>query len=375
MNIALVCPYDYFSPGGVQSHIRDSAAELRRLGHHVIVFAPDTGKYPDNIKDVVFIGKSKKINFNQTTFDFTIIGSNSIKKLKKILETEKFDIIHFHTIWTPFYSLQILYYSNSINICTFHDTPPDNLAGRITKILFRCISHVLFRYLDVIIAVSDTPTLHMARLPGKLIHIIPPCVDLSRYKPVNTPLYPGKDNQKTILFLSRLDRRKGLFVLLEAYKLLILDGLNIRLLIGGTGNEKEKLDRYLKSGTAGDIVSLGYVSDSDLPGCYASCDIFCAPALFGESFGIVLLEAMASGKAVVAAANPGYRNILDKKQEFCLVKPGDINDLYLKLKRLLTNEDLRYELCRWGPGKSEKYDCRTVIPKLVTIYQDSLQFK
>ena len=84
MNIALVCPYDYFSPGGVQSHIRDSAAELRRLGHHVIVFAPDTGKYPDNIKDVVFIGKSKKINFNQTTFDFTIIGSNRFWKPKSL---------------------------------------------------------------------------------------------------------------------------------------------------------------------------------------------------------------------------------------------------------------------------------------------------
>ena len=375
MKIAIVCPYDYFSPGGVQTHVRDSACELGRLGHSVTVIAPGVGKCPENINNVVFLGKGKKINFNQTTFDITFINAENINRLRTILDREKFDIIHFHTIWTPFMSMQILYYSNSINICTFHDTPPDNLAGKITKIIFHFISHLIFRHLDAVIAVSDTPSKHLAKIPDKHIQILPPCIDLSRFSPRNQPLYPAKGEQATILFLGRLDKRKGLFVLLEAYKLLLKDNFNVRLLIGGSGTEQQKLNNYLMSENLDNVVCLGYVNDDELSGCYASCDIFCAPALYGESFGIVLVEAMASGKAVVAASNPGYKIILDEKKEFCLARPGDVHDLYLKLKSLLIDIHLRQELANWGLRESVKYDCQTVIPNLVKIYQNASNLK
>ena len=375
MKIAVVCPYSLSSFGGVQRHIIDSARQLIRLGHDVTIISPPSqDNFIPQVKNVCF-GSSKAVTFNKTDFDISLAYGAEYKKLKHFIKANDFEIIHFHTIWTPFLPLQILCLSKSKNIATFHDTPPDNIVGKLTGMIFRLISLVLFRYIDSIIAVSEAPAEHLPEFPEKKIHVIPPCIDLSRFYNNRTPLINKHNNEIVILFLGRLDQRKGIFVLMEAFRKLSDDGLQVKLLIAGSGHDQNKVTEYLDSRKLNNVCYLGEVDEGDKPGLYASCDIYCSPALFGESFGIVLVEAMASSKPVVAAANKGYRQLLQSKSEYCLSTPGDPDDLYKRLRKLVLNNKLRQELGLWGLQQSRLYDTCTVIPALIDLYRETLLFK
>ena len=375
MKIAIICPYDYKNPGGVQIHIRDCAKELSNLGHEITVISPRTEADQSNTKDHVTFGYSRKFTFNKTNFDISFVYGAEYKKLKFFLKNNEFEIIHYHTIWTPFLPLQILYLSKSKNVATFHDTPPDNFSGNLTRLLFRFASIIISRYLDAIIVVSDTPMEHLSKNINKTIHVIPPCTDLKRFSPDNLPLIKKTGNKIDILFFGRLDQRKGIFILLEAFKKIIRDGIEARLLVAGTGHEQSRLVHYLEKEKLDTIKFIGRIADKDKPSLYTSCDLFCSPALYGESFGIVLVEAMASGKPVVAAANKGYRLLLQEQSEYCLTTPGDSEDLYLKLKKLVLDKKLREELGAWGLRKSKQYDCEQIIPEILDIYKETLNFK
>lgn len=375
MKIAVVCPYNLSSFGGVQRHIIDSARELFGLGHEVTIISPPP--HDTSILEVnnVCFGSSKIVTFNKTDFDISFVYGTEYKKLKFFITENDFDIIHYHTIWTPFLPLQILLLSKSKNVATFHDTPPDNLSGKLTKLLFRFAGVILFRYLDAIIAVSDAPAEHLAKQIHKKIHIIPPCINLKRFSPENPSLIKKSGNSINILFLGRLDQRKGIFILLDAFKKITEERLDARLLIAGAGHEQKKLDQYLEKKKLNNVKFIGRIEDKDKPYLYTSCDIFCSPALYGESFGIVLVEAMASGNAVVAAANKGYKLLLQKQSDHCLAIPGDSEDLYLKLKKLILDKKLRDELGAWGLQQSKQYDCKQIIPEIMDIYRETLNFK
>lgn len=375
MKIAVVCPYNLSSFGGVQRHIIDSSRQLAKLGHDVTIISPPSrNNHLLQINNVCF-GSSKVITFNKTDFDISLAYGAEYKKLKQFIRENNFEIIHFHTIWTPILPVQILCLSNSKNIATFHDTPPDNFSGMLTRIFFRLAGLFLFRYIDSIIAVSEAPAEHLPEFPDKKIHIIPPCIDLSRFYNNTPPLIKKHENETVILFLGRLDQRKGIFVLLEAFMKLNDDGLRVKLLIAGSGHDQNKVTECIKTRKLNNVVYLGDVDESDKPGLYASCDIFCSPALFGESFGIVLVEAMASSKPVVAAANKGYRQLLKAKHEYCLSAPDDADDLYRHLRKLVLDKGLREELGLWGLQQSRMYDSGIITPKLVSLYQETLLFK
>lgn len=375
MKIAVVCPYNLSSFGGVQRHIIDSSRQLAKLGHDVTIISPPSrNNHLLQINNVCF-GSSKVITFNKTDFDISLAYGAEYKKLKQFIRENNFEIIHFHTIWTPILPVQILCLSNSKNIATFHDTPPDNFSGMLTRIFFRLAGLFLFRYIDSIIAVSEAPAEHLPEFPDKKIHIIPPCIDLSRFYNNTPPLIKKHENETVILFLGRLDQRKGIFVLLEAFMKLNDDGLRVKLLIAGSGHDQNKVTECIKNRKLNNVVYLGDVDESDKPGLYASCDIFCSPALFGESFGIVLVEAMASSKPVVAAANKGYRQLLKAKHEYCLSVPDDADDLYRHLRKLVLDKGLREELGLWGLHQSRMYDSGIITPKLVSLYQETLLFK
>lgn len=375
MKIAVVCPYNLSSFGGVQRHIIDSSRQLAKLGHDVTIISPPSrNNHLLQINNVCF-GSSKVITFNKTDFDISLAYGAEYKKLKQFIRENNFEIIHFHTIWTPILPVQILCLSNSKNIATFHDTPPDNFSGMLTRIFFRLAGLFLFRYIDSIIAVSEAPAEHLPEFPDKKIHIIPPCIDLSRFYNNTPPLIKKHENETVILFLGRLDQRKGIFVLLEAFMKLNDDGLRVKLLIAGSGHDQNKVTECIKNRKLNNVVYLGDVDESDKPGLYASCDIFCSPALFGESFGIVLVEAMASSKPVVAAANKGYRQLLKAKHEYCLSAPDDADDLYRHLRKLVLDKGLREELGLWGLHQSRMYDSGIITPKLVSLYQETLLFK
>ena len=375
MRIAIVCPYDLYSPGGVQTHIMDIASELRKCGHYVKIIAPLCENGREENEHIIFFGKSRKIEFNKTRFDISIVYGKDKKKLVDTLRQYKFDIIHYHTIWTPFLPLQVLLASGSVNVATFHDTPPDNISGKLTKFVFLILGFFIMKRLDSVIAVSEAPAEHLVKIPGRKIHILPPCTDLTPFSPDIEPYISRSDQIVTILFLGRLEYRKGIDILLQAFSKLVNQNYNVRLLIAGNGNDAVKIERNIKSMNLSQIIMLGHIDESDKAACYTSCDIFCSPALYGESFGIVLVEAMASGRPVIAAANKGYSKLLQSKANLCLAKPGDAGDLYLKLRNLIVNRNLREELGQWGIEEAKKYQCSNLIHKYINIYEDALDFK
>ncbi len=201
--------------------------------------------------------------------------------------------------------------------------------------------------------------------------VLPPCTDLSRF--LDAPAAPARpDGQLNILFVGRLEPRKGVMVLLQAYQRLRATRADVRLTIAGGGSEEPRLKRYAALHGVPDVAFLGRFAAEAAPVLYASCDIFCAPSLYGESFGIVLAEAMASGKPVVAAANRGYRTVLGAAGGCCLSPPGDVEALRRRLATLAADAELRRRLGAWGRRQAQLYDCRTVAPRLVDVYEEAI---
>lgn len=373
MKIALVCPYDFSQPGGVQSHIRDLAQVLRDRHHIVKIITPKTTNSQEASSQVIYVGKSYRIKFQGTQIDLSLAMGDDYQYLQEILEREKFDIIHYHTIWNPFLSLQILCLSKAANIATFHDTPRETVFGKIANsILMPTVSHWLIKYyLKAAIAVSEVPARYLKKSFSERVYIIPNGIFYDRFCN-NLPVTQYRDNKFNILFLGRLENRKGIFYLLEAFAILKQEFPKIRLLIAGDGYQKPAIDRFIIQHHLEDAILLNFISEEDKPKYYATCDLYCSPAPYGESFGLVLVEAMASCKPAIGAANLGYKTVLTGKGKQLLFKPQSVKALVEKLKQLIENPSLRAELAAWGKVEAQQYDWQFIVQKIEQVYQTAL---
>lgn len=372
MKIAEICPYDFYQPGGVQFHIRDLSARFRDLGHEVTIVAPHSNREHADDPDVVHVGTCRGVNFNKTHFEISIARGADKRRLDDLFAPDRFDVIHFHTIWTPLMPAQILRRARCATVATFHDTPPDTFGGAVTRTVFRGLSWYLLRRLDAAIAVSEAPARHLVRAPGKPLHFLPPCTDLSRFASGPAPIEKYRDGSVNILFLGRLEARKGILEMLRAYERLQReDSMPVRLIVAGNGELLPDVQRYISEKGLEAVELVGAVDDEAKRRLFATCDIFCSPALYGESFGIVLVEAMASGKPVVAAANRGYVSVMQGEAARFLARPGDTDDLYRKLRTLVEDPALRKALGKWGRRTAPQYDCRAVAPKYLDVFREA----
>ena len=372
MRIAQVCPYDFDRPGGVQIHIRDTTLALQDLGHEVTVIAPGVDHAETaETKGLRLrrIGRSRNVGFAGTAFELSLAQGSQRRALADLMRTGRFDVVHFHSIWTPVMPMQaFLAASGAARVASVHETPPEAGAGLIPRLGLNLLSRLTFPHVDAVIAVSEAPRANVHVPPGRPVYILPPCTDLRRFAEAKgTFRKPGVD-RISILFAGRLEPRKGALVLLEAYRDLAREGLPVRLLLAGAGKEEAALRRFVDEARLPDVEFLGAVKDADAPAWFASSDIFCAPSLYGESFGIVIAEAMAAGRPVVAAANRGYRTLLTGEAAPFLTPPGDARSLHEALRTLVLNRGLRDRLGRWGRREAQQYDCRQVAPKLVEVY-------
>lgn len=371
MKIAQVCPYDIYQPGGVQTHIRDLSFALKQVGHDVRIIAPGVADDCSNAEGVFHAGKKRRLNFNKTNFEISIALGQEYQRLKQYLVDEAFDVIHHHTIWTPLLPFQILRLSHAADVATFHDTPPDTFGGKVTRAVFRLISYRLLPRLDGVIAVSSSPAGHLAPIPNRQPNILPPSVDYSVFFNNVEVFDQYRDDHVNILFLGRLEDRKGIMVLMKAFAKLCETGKKARLLVAGDGEQKQEVLEFIAQNDLKNVEMLGRIAEEDKARWYATCDIFCSPAKYGESFGIVLVEAMASSKAVVAAANSGYSTVLrDKGAEF-LTPPGDAEVLFEKLNKLVEQPELRKTLGEWGREEAKKYDIATLVPEFEKVYESA----
>ena len=382
MKIAMVCPYNYFKPGGVQTHIRELSENLRNRGCQVKVIAPFTPTYPSHNHpedpNLICVGSNRRIKFQGTQIDFNIALGKEYQTLKKILTLENFDLIHFHTIWNPFIPFQVLWMAQSISVATFHDTPSHSWFGKLaSSILMPAAGYILAKYfLDAVIAVSAVPARILKKFYNGKINIIANGIETGRFSPEkNRPFSTYRDGKINILFLGRLEHRKGVIYLLQAYANLKKRYAHLRLLIAGEGYLRREITEFVVRNNLADVEMLGYIEEKDKPRWYATCDIYCSPASYGESFGIVLVEAMASGKPAVGSANAGYRTILAEQGHQLLVEPESAHNLEKKLAALIENENLRQELGVWGELEAQKYDWNQVTTLVEIVYREAFNHR
>jgi phosphatidylinositol alpha-mannosyltransferase len=253
------------------------------------------------------------------------------------------------------------------NVATFHETAP-----RMPAAIFRALSRWLLPRLDAVIAVSEAPLQHLRPAVGQKVHIVAPCTNLRRFAAQPRQSLRFNDGRVNILFLGRLEKRKGVMLLLRAYRRLCAEGLAVRLIIAGNGPDQSALRHFVEREQIPHVEFSGEFAIAETPRWYAESDVVCAPSPYGESFGIAVAEAMASGKPVVAAANARYRTLLTAEASELLAAPGNVASLYEKLRRAVLDASLRERLGRWGRKEAMRYDCRALLPKLDAIYKDAI---
>ncbi|MFQ5933069.1 MAG: glycosyltransferase family 4 protein [Dehalococcoidia bacterium] len=377
MKIALVSVYDFGHPGGVNLHCAHLAHEFTRRGHSVRIIAPCSR--PDAIfgsDKLIPLGNPLAVPTAGTIARFTLSMRLS-SKVKPVLEREKFDVIHLHEPLCPTLPTTILKFSNSKNIGTFHASHGSrrilgvSIADRAYTIFNRYVRTHWLNKLHDKIAVSQAALEFVAKhFPGKY-HIIPNGIDLNRFTPDVIPIEEYRDGKLNILFVGRLEKRKGLKYLLAAYTKLKWDFPNIRLLVVGPGKLDPDSQRLLGERNPKDVVVVGTVSHDDLPRYYKTADIFCTPATSHESFGMVLLEAMAVGKPVVASNIVGYAGVVTDGVEGFLVPPKREDELASVLARLIQNESLRAELGERGLAHVQEYSWERVAERVMSVYNNT----
>jgi phosphatidylinositol alpha-mannosyltransferase len=367
VKIALVSPYDFSHPGGVILHISYLERYFTRMGHEVKVIAPASQAVPDFGDRFIPIGRPRPIPSSGSIARVTV-SLVLAPKIREVLEREKFDIIHFHEPLMPMLCTSILRLSKTANVGTFHASygkPGYNFARPIGKWILRR----WFRKLDGKIAVSK-PAVEYAHtnFPG-YYNIIPNGVDLEHFSPDVAPIEEFNDGKLNILFVSRLEKRKGLNYLLQAFRQVKEEIPDCRLIVVGPGTRlRRKYERYVARSGLKDVVFVGLVAYDELPRYYKTADVFCAPAIGSESFGIILLEAMAMGKPIVASNISGYASVISNGVDGLLVPPGDKDSLAQALISLLGDESLRQEMGARGRAKALEHSWERISQRVFDYY-------
>lgn len=409
MKIGLVCSESFALPGGIQEQVKGLYKFLKSRGYEVKIIIPKyqpTENYGD---DVIFLGIALVFEVAGTKANWSFVATE--EEIDEVLNREKFDIIHFHG-WVPlFMPLQILERTSAKVIVTRHvlteNSMTTTLFSSITDFMSKKgLRHFFIsRFVKVIpdksfpfmlfskfakffmkenfhkiakITVPSKPVLNsIVKEPflqeyKRKATIIPNGFDLKRFSPKNPKIERFLDGKLNILFVGRLDKRKGLDYLIKAYENVKKKYDNLRLIIVGEGYFREDCEELIEERKIKDVVFEGYVDDKDLPKYYATCDIFCSPSIHGESFGLTVIEAMATGKPVAATKIIGYENLLRNGNVAILVKPKSVIALTKALSELIENENLRKRLGKRGLKFAKKFSWDTVGEQFLKVYKDVL---
>jgi phosphatidyl-myo-inositol alpha-mannosyltransferase len=370
MKIGIVCPYNIAKGGGVQEIVLATKAELTKRGHQVKIITPaPRDSDVTDAADIIFVGNLVDYRSPMHT-TVQVSATADIEKIDRLLEEEKFDILHFHEPWIPVLSRQILQRSTSVNIATFHAKVPETLMSRtVIRVVTPYLKSVM-KYLHELTAVSDSGAEYAGSLTNQPITIIPNAIDLDKYKLKPAAL---EDNKKTILYIGRLERRKGVKYLLQAYQIIAQDNPDVRLIIAGDGPDREKLELLTDDLQLANVSFLGYISEDLKLELLAEADIFCAPSVYGESFGIVLLEAMATGTVCVAGNNSGYIDVMQQLGAVSIVNPRDIDEFSRRLNLLLHEDTLRQAWQSWAKTYVKQFSYPKIVDRYEELYSDAIK--
>lgn len=376
MKIGLVSPYDWSYPGGVQDHILRLATELRARQHNVRILTPATGVRARQVEYGVYkLGWAAPLHVNGSVARIALAPDFS-GKLRGIMEREQFDVIHLHEPLASPLGLSVLRVASGFDatlIGTFHAWARHSLASA-PEWAYASAAPFLGRYfrrLSGRIAVSPAAEEFVSRFfPGDY-RVIPNGVDTALFQPDTAPLPQFADGKLNILYHGRIEKRKGLKYLLRAVPLIRERFPNTRFLIGSDGPLRQAYEKLVTEAGWQDIVFLGRVAPEMLPSLYASADIFCAPGTGGESQGIVLLEALAAGRAVIASDIPGYRSVIQPDRNGVLVRPAQHVDLAEAICGLLSSEEERRRLGEAGRRSALLFSWPRIATQVLAYYEEA----
>jgi phosphatidyl-myo-inositol alpha-mannosyltransferase len=371
MRIALVSPYDFPYPGGVTEHIKALDRELRLLGHSVTIIAPSSSnrdsldgnivKISGAVLNFPFSGSVARVSFSPNVY----------QRVKGVLAEGRFDIVHVHEPTVPILPLAMLRHSRAINIATFHAYRDIHRGYEYAGGLY----DPFLDRLDGRIAVSTAARDYISRyFPGDYT-IIPNGVDLVRFgNPDITPFPQYQDGKLNILFVGRLERRKGFRYLMRAYPYIKAAIPEARLIVVGAYSREDYAPylRYTRAHRLRDVKFVGYAAAAELPRYYRSAHVFVAPATGYESFGMVLLEAMAAGAPVVASSIPGYRSVISHDVDGLLVTPENEKAIADVVIGLLRDPARQAQLREAGSVTAQRFAWSRVARQVLDYYERQL---
>ena len=365
LKIGIVSPYGYPHPGGVNEHVRFTYEAMSRMGHDVWIITSKYGRERESEGHIIRLGTGWAAPANGSVGRVTL-GLRFKRQAREVLDEHRFDILHFHEPLVPFLSPTMLDASETVNIATFHAfggfSPSywigSKFAGRLAD------------KLDGRIAVSGAARHFISRyFPGEY-RIIPNGVDLERFQAAE-PYEALRDGTLNILFVGRFEERKGLTHLLQAYHRLRKRKVDARLLVIGDGPKRREYRRFVGLRGIRDVEWLGRVSDDDKVRYFASADIYCAPNTGQESFGIVLLEAMAAGVPIVASDIHGFKRVVERNVQGILVEPRNPRALAAALYALARDPEMRHDMGEAGRLRAPEFSWDRVTERIVDFYYET----
>jgi phosphatidyl-myo-inositol alpha-mannosyltransferase len=365
MRIGLVCPYEWDVPGGVQSHVRDLAVTLRGMGHHVEVLAPAEHEESLPADYFTFAGRTVPIPYNGSMASVQF-GPVSAARVRRWLREGHFDIVHVHDPAPPSLGLLVCMIAKGPIVATFH-------AATVRSKWLAAWGPIVRPWLEKIsgrIAVSDFARRVQVEHLGDDAVVIPNGVHVDAF--VEGPTLPGHVrgvDGPTIGFLGRYDEpRKGLPVLLDAMRTVVRRHPGAQLLIAGRGDAGD-LHELIGEDLRASVALLGELSEEDKAAFLRSVDIYCAPNLLGESFGIILIEALAAGAPIVASDLDAFASVLEQGEAGVLVRRGDAAALARALSQLIDDPGRRAELSARGVRVAAAYDWSVVARRILAVYE------
>jgi phosphatidylinositol alpha-mannosyltransferase len=354
----------------VTDHVRHLARQLRRLNHEVRVFAPSSRADVDfDTAEFYRMGSPIALPVNESVARITL-SFHLADRVAAIIERERFDVLHFHEPLMPALPMTMLRMSQAANVGTFHAFAKSNIGYYYGRPLLAPYLAHLHRG----IAVSEPAKAFVNRyFPDFPLKVIPNGIDVSVFHPGHTPIRHLRDDKVNILFVGRLEKRKGLGYLLRGYEYMKPRVPNSRLIVVGDGPLRGSVESFISRHRLPDVVMAGYVPDSVLPRYYCSADVFCAPATGAESFGIVLLEAMATGLPVVATEIEGYMSVLEPGRDSLTVRPKAWAELGGALVILARDQELRKRMGAYGIEKARRYAWEEVAARVLGVYNEARQ--
>ncbi len=374
MKIALVCPYNVGRAGGVFEIIKNLHNGLSKRGHDVHILTPQPREWQDRPAKpddgIIFLGAGTEVR-SPTHTSLQISMAIDTPQIEKLLDKHHFDVINFHEPWVPVVSRQILSRSQAVNVGTFHAVVPETIVSRSVVKVVTPYALSILKYLDALTAVSDAAAGYVRSLTDQPVSIIPNAIDLEVYRPVAGKRDP---NIKTILFVGRLEKRKGVKYLLKAFAILAAQHDDIRLIIAGDGPDRSLLvGLCAELGITKQVEFKGYVDEVTKLKLLSCADLFCSPALYGESFGIVLLEAMAMSTVTVAGNNSGYVDLMKDVGQLSIVNPRDSVEFARRLALMLYSESLRRAWLSWSAKYVQDFSFAKITKQYEDVYAKAIE--